>query len=350
MSRHQIFAQKQVVIDSEEIRLYGHDETSLTYNDEPIIANGINTIDNVGSTPNAKAATLVNRHLALQPASSSFPGVVTAAAQTLAGPKNFVDDVITESNFILPSNSYALSGTINKGNSRFLSSPGNNLNAGMYSGNFSGYTQSVFVGQSAGTVVSGDSARNTGVGYQSLYNLFDGAGNTCLGQHSGFNYTGAESENCCIAAPGVEGENYQIRIGNVLHTNCTITGIHGVTSAASTPVVINSVGLLGTVVSTRKRKREIEDIDSLDLEKLYQLQPKKFKMNDDKTNEQQYGLIAEEVVELMPDLVVNDSLGEPAAVQYQKLDGLQIAALLDLRKMVLALQQELFELKQLLVK
>lgn len=51
----------------------------------------------VGSSPNANGASLSGQALTLQPASSSQPGVVTAAAQTFGGAKTFNDGIVAES-------------------------------------------------------------------------------------------------------------------------------------------------------------------------------------------------------------------------------------------------------------
>ncbi len=347
MSRQQIFAQKEIVIDSEYLTLFGHDDSTFTYNGVPVMGqSGLTELAAVGSTPNANGATLADTVLNLEPASASFPGVVTTGTQTFAGGKTFSNDLTAEDNIILATNSTGPAGNLYKGVVRFLTSPGDATYLGYAAGTFAADNDCTMVGKYAGGLQEAAAERNTGVGWGALRNVLDGVGNTCFGQNAGVSYNGTESENCCIASPGVAGENYQIRIGNVLHTNCYIRGIYGVTSAGATATVVNSDGLLGTVVSSRKRKREIADIEPEDLDKYYQLAAKKFKMIGDKTDEQHYGLIAEEVDEIMPWLVIKDKEGQVETVQYQKLDGLHIAALKQMKELVTQLQTEVSELKK----
>ncbi len=130
----------------------------------------------------------------------------------------------------------------------------------------------------------------------------------------------------------------------------SIAQIYGVTSAGATAVVINSAGKLGTVVSSRKRKREIADIDRVDYEKLYALKPKKFKMIDDESNEIHYGLIAEEVDEVMKECCLYNPDGSLSTVQYQKFTGPLISLAQDHAQKIAKLEAELEALKQSLVK
>ncbi len=97
MSRQQIFAQKELILDSELVTLFGHDDDSLTYNGKRILTDSdIVELGPVGSSPNANAATLVDEVLALQPASENFPGVLTTGTQTLGGEKTFVTGIHIE--------------------------------------------------------------------------------------------------------------------------------------------------------------------------------------------------------------------------------------------------------------
>lgn len=184
-------------------------------------------------------------------------------------------------------------------------------------------------------------SNNTSVGLDALPSLTTGSGNIAVGLLSGSAYTSTESNNILIDNHGVVADQNTIRIGDGTQVLCFISGIHGVTSAGASAAVINSAGKLGTVVSSRKRKRDELSIDKEDLDKLYLLKPKKFKMIDDKTDEQHYGFIAEEVQQEMPELVVLDEKGEPATVQYQKLYGLLHAAILSHQSQINDLQQKI---------
>lgn len=288
----------------------------------------------VGAAPNANGASLVGQVLSLQPASSTQPGVVNAIPQTFGGVKTFTDDIVPAANIVWPLASTATAGGITKNGARFLCSPGTNVFMGTQAGSFTaGVTDCTFIGHQAGSNVGAGCDNNTGCGLRSLTNITAGAvDNTCFGENSGANYTGSESRNCCIASPGVLGDNNQIRIGNTFHTNCTVRGVSGVVVPGGATVLCNATGLFGTVVSSRKRKREIEDIPSQDMAKFWQLEPKRFKMNGDDTDEQHYGVIAEQADEIkLSSLVTKNEKDEIDNFQYFKLDGFYIKALQDIK-------------------
>lgn len=313
---------------------------------------GVNTGDvsfaPVGGAPSATGASVAGQTITLQPASATLPGLVTSTAQTIGGVKSFSDDIIPLSNIQLPLISTPTSGTILKNGARFLSTPGNSVFLGTNAGSFTaGVTDCTFVGHLAGSLVGAGCDNNTGVGLRSLGSIGPGASdNTCFGENSGANYTGSESRNCCIASPGVLGDNNQIRIGNTFHTNCTIRGISGVVVPGGAGVLCNASGLLGTVVSSKKRKREIEDIPSEDMARFWQLEAKRFKMNGDDTDEQHYGVIAEQADEIkLSSLVTKDEKGEIDNFQYFKLDGFYIKALQDIKAEIELQKAEIEALK-----
>ena len=86
-------------------------------------------------------------------------------------------------------------------------------------------------------------------------------------------------------------------------------------------VVIDSDGQLGTVSSSRRFKKEIKPMDAAS-EAILALKPVTFHYKSDKTNRSQFGLIAEEVAEINPDLVVHDENGEIYTVRYEAVNAM----------------------------
>ncbi len=163
---------------------------------------------------------------------------------------------------------------------------------------------------------------NTASGQNALENNTTGSNNIALGNDAGSSVT-TGSANILIGNPGVAAESNTIRIGGGPQTKAFIDGIRGVTTgvANAIPVLIDSSGQLGTVSSSRRYKEDIRDMaDSSS--GLMKLRPVTFRYTKAYANGDrpvQPGLIAEEVFEVFPDLVVHDSEGEIETVQYHKL-------------------------------
>lgn len=187
---------------------------------------------------------------------------------------------------------------------------------------------------------------NTAVGAASLLGLLTGTDNIAIGLFSGFSYGGAETNNICIGAnvTGTLGESNAIRIGLPgTATTCTVGGISGVTSAGAVPVVINAAGLLGTVVSSERYKKNIEDMKIS--EKIYLLRPVEFdyKSND----EHSYGLIAEEVNQIIPEIVIKNAEGECETIQYQHLVPMLLNELIKQDDHIMQLEEKIISLSKM---
>ena len=130
------------------------------------------------------------------------------------------------------------------------------------------------------------------------------------------------NDNIAIANVGVLGESGTIRIGGGLQTRAFVAGIRGVTTAlAAVNVVIDSNGQMGTISSSRRFKEDIADMGQAS-SGLLRLRPVTYRYKQpyaDGSKPGDYGLIAEEVAEVYPDLVVKGNDGETETVQYQKL-------------------------------
>jgi hypothetical protein len=177
-------------------------------------------------------------------------------------------------------------------------------------------------------------ASNTGSGYESLYANKSGANNTANGAHAlASNTTGSDNvaegfhagynlttgnNNIDISNVGVAAESGVIRIGTTgTQTKTHIAGIYG-TSVSGSAVMVNSSGQLGVVVSSERFKTDIAPMGS-DTAKLQALRPVKFHLKTDPQGVVQYGLIAEEVAKVYPELVVRDEAGQIDGVRYDEM-------------------------------
>jgi hypothetical protein len=154
---------------------------------------------------------------------------------------------------------------------------------------------------------------NTAIGFGALADTTTGSGNVALGANAGFDAISA-SNVICLGA-GVRSFN---------HSNtCHIGNIYGVTTflANAIPVVIDSDGQLGTAPSSRRFKKDIKPMDSAS-ESILALKPVTFHYKSDETNTAQFGLIAEEVTEVNPGLVVHDREGKPYSVRYDQVNAM----------------------------
>ena len=114
----------------------------------------------------------------------------------------------------------------------------------------------------------------------------------------------------------MSSESDTIRVGQQ-QTSTYIAGISGATSAGGVAVYVDAEGKLGTVTSSRRYKQQIEDMDA-ESDVLMKLRPVSFYYRPelDETHTRQYGLVAEEVAEVVPDLVAYDKDGAPQTVRY----------------------------------
>ena len=163
---------------------------------------------------------------------------------------------------------------------------------------------------------------NTANGFRALCRNTTGGSNIALGFQAGVNLT-TGSNNIDIGAPGVAAEANTIRIGTQgTHTRTFIAGIQG-GPATGTSVVVNPNGRLGTVASSQRFKNDIKPMDKAS-EAVLALKPVTFryKKGIDPQGILQFGLVAEEVAEVNPDLVVRDENGEIYTVRYEAVNAM----------------------------
>jgi len=100
-----------------------------------------------------------------------------------------------------------------------------------------------------------------------------------------------------------------------------IAGIRGVPVVGGAPVEVTSAGQLGIVMSSARYKHDIRDLGD-GSGKLFKLRPVSFRYNNDPANTVQYGLVAEEVAKLYPELVAYGADGKPMTVRYSMLSAM----------------------------
>jgi hypothetical protein len=166
---------------------------------------------------------------------------------------------------------------------------------------------------------------NTAVGFAALTANSGGSLNTALGHRAGQGLVGDESNNIDIGASvdGVAGESNTIRIGNTDITDTFISGISGTTVASGAAVFVDSNGHLGTVTSSKRFKQEIKPMDKAS-EAILALKPVTFRYKQDMDAQRvpQFGLVAEDVEKINPDLVVRDKQGRPYTVRYEAVNAM----------------------------
>jgi hypothetical protein len=179
------------------------------------------------------------------------------------------------------------------------------------------------LGSGAMGLGTGPNSSNTAVGFQALQKSVTGDNNIALGTSAGSQLTSG-ANNIYIGNVGVASESGAIRLGaSGTQTLAFIAGIRGVTTgvADAIAVVVDSNGQLGTVASSGRFKEDIHDMADAS-SGLLRLRPVTFRYKrpyEDGSKPVDYGLIAEEVAAVYPDLVVKGADGQAETVQYQKL-------------------------------
>ena len=162
-----------------------------------------------------------------------------------------------------------------------------------------------------------DGNDNTATGTNALRYNTTGSNNSAFGFHAGANLT-TGSNNIDVGSPGAAGDANTIKIGvEGTQTATYIAGIYG-HSLTGSAVVVTSSGELGVVASSERFKTGIASMGT-DTANLGQLRPVTFKLKADPTGTRQYGLIAEEVAKVYPELVIRNSDGRIDGVRYDEL-------------------------------
>jgi len=172
-------------------------------------------------------------------------------------------------------------------------------------------------------------SQNTAVGSEALVHS-TGNLNVALGYNAGFNVTTANN----VISIGSLGEN--------VSNTCWIQNIFGVTtqSAMVAPVLVSNDGQLGTLTSSRRFKHDIKPMD-IASDAILALKPVTFHYNNDQTNTPQFGLVAEDVAEVNPDLVVRDKKGDINTVRYDAVNAMLLNEFLKEHRKVEQMQKQI---------
>jgi hypothetical protein len=162
---------------------------------------------------------------------------------------------------------------------------------------------------------------NTAIGYGALSYNTTGDSNIALGYSAGSNVTTGKF-NIDIGNLGKPQDSFTTRIGKQ-QTNTYIAGISGVTVAGGLGVVIDTNGHLGTVTSSARYKENIKPMEKAS-EAIFALKPVTFRYKHelDADGIPQFGLVAEDVEKINPDLVARDERGKPYTVRYEAVNAM----------------------------
>lgn len=295
--------------------------------------------------------------------------------------------VVTSGNLVLPNTSSSV-GQITWGGTPYIH-------------NYT--TRNIFIGQSAGNFTN-TSSDNTGIGYQALksittgtsgagqnsacgsgslqsltsgfnctavgYNslnlattgnqnhafgslalsaLLTGSSNTALGYNAGSAYTGSESSNICIGHVGVAAESNVMRLGTDgtgtgQQSATYVAGIYNATVTGSA-VLISSTFQLGLVTSSIRNKENVEDMGDAS-SRIMKLRPVTFTYKTVDQDKIQFGLIAEEVKEIMPELVGYNDKGEIHTVHYHVMPAMLLNEMQKQQKVIEALEAMIEKLEK----
>jgi hypothetical protein len=168
-------------------------------------------------------------------------------------------------------------------------------------------------------------AGNTAIGFEALYNNTTGNSNIALGGYAGWNRTTGDY-NIDIGNAGVAGEANTIRIGDEsVHGATFIAGISGQNASGGDAVFVTNTGKLGTVnvPSSARFKDDIKPMDKAS-DIILALKPVTFhyKKEIDPNSLREFGLVAEEVEKVAPDLVRRDRDGKLQTVRYDAVNAM----------------------------
>src|SRR6476661_3425973 len=154
---------------------------------------------------------------------------------------------------------------------------------------------------------------NTAAGPGALLSNTTGSNNVAVGTTAGIALT-TGSGNVCIGAgvSGVAGESNTTRIRNVYTT-----------VANGRAVYVNADNKIGTLSSSRRFKQDIQPMDRSS-ETLFALKPVTFRYKKDADPSQalSFGLIAEDVAQVSPELITRDEEGKPQTVRYEAVNAM----------------------------
>ena len=203
----------------------------------------------------------------------------------------------------------------------------------LYSNTTGGYNTAYGAGALA---LNLEGASNTAVGFNALNNQVSGNGNIGFGINAGAGVTTASNVICI----GADGED--------IDDSCYIGNIFGATSPNGVAVLVNSNGRLGTMTSSKRFKEGIKPMNKAS-EALFALKPVAFhyKKAIDPSCTPQFGLVAEDVEKVNPDLVIRDKDGKPYTVRYDQVNAMLLNEFLKEHRTVQELKKEVVALSSI---
>jgi hypothetical protein len=165
--------------------------------------------------------------------------------------------------------------------------------------------------------------QNTANGVDVLFSNTTGSNNIALGNTAGSNLT-TGNNNIDIGNSGVAGESRTIRVGTrQTHRATFMAGISGATVPAGVAVIVDGSGHLGTTTSSARFKDAVKPMDKAS-EAILALKPVTFHYKQELDPERipQFGLVAEEVEKVNPDLVARDADGKAYTVRYEAVNAM----------------------------
>jgi hypothetical protein len=181
---------------------------------------------------------------------------------------------------------------------------------------------------------------NTAIGFRALGTNMTGTGNTAVGVSAGSAVSTA-SNVICIGATGADVSD-SCYIGNIY------SNVQPIVGTDPDSVTITANGRLGRGnVSSRRYKHDIQPMDKAS-EVLYALKPVSFRYNKeyDATQTLAFGLIAEQVAEVYPDVVGRNPQGDPESVRYEQINAMLLNEFLKEHKKVEEQQSTITQLKK----
>jgi hypothetical protein len=186
-------------------------------------------------------------------------------------------------------------------------------------------------------------ALNLAFGQNALHSVTTGSNNIAVGINAGYAVTG--SNNIDIGHTGAAGQNGVIHIGTSPHqTEVYIAGI-STTKLTGAAVYVNSAGQLGVLASSERYKTAIEPMGTT-TQRLNRLRPVSYHLKTDPNGAVQYGLIAEEVDKVYPELVIRDEAGNIQGVRYEELAPMLLSVVQQQNARLDALERQLSEMRK----